>query len=101
MSSLNRFKNLSEKPQDDDQKRCWICNKSEADIRADFMKYMSQPENADNDIKWEDLVVISYKTKQPICAGCFFHMKKNKDLLEEMFKRPEEDIWGKNSEETP
>ena len=94
MSASNRFKDFLEKTKDDDEPRCWFCNKSENDIRGEYMEYMSQPENLDKEIELDDLIIMSHKTKKPVCAGCYFQIKNNKDMVDEIFERPEEDVWG-------
>ena len=99
MSTFNRFRDLLDKAKDDDQARCWFCNKSEDDIRAEYIEHMNQPENADEDIEMDDLIIMSYKMKKPICAGCFFQMKNNKELVDEIFRSLEEEIWGKEDDQ--
>ena len=37
---------------------------------------------------------MSYKMERPMCAGCFFQMKNNKELVDEIFRRSEEEVWG-------
>ena len=98
MSSQNRFKQFLDKP-NDDGKRCWICNKSEEEIRQNFMEAMKRPENIGKEIDLEDVLFMSYKTKKPICAGCYFQLRNNEELVDEIFQLPEEEIWGNESEE--
>ena len=98
MSPFNRFRDFLDKAKDDDQARCWFCNKSEDDIRQEYIEHMNQPENADEDIEMDDLTIMSYKMERPICAGCFFQMKNNKELVDEVFQRPEEEIWGEEND---
>ena len=98
MSAFNRFSDFMDKPTDDHQARCWFCNKSEGDIRKEYIEYMNQPENIDKDIEMDDLSIMSYKMQKPMCAGCFFQMKNNKGLIDEIFLRSEEEIWGKEDD---
>ena len=98
MSSPNRFENILDKAKDDEARRCWFCNKSEDDIRAEFLESMQKPENADKEINIDDLIIMSYETKKPICAACYFQLKSNKELVDEIFERPEGDIWGTEEE---
>jgi len=93
MNSSNRFSDMMDKSKED-EKRCWFCNKSEDEIRADYMESMKKPENIGKEIDMDDVLIMSYKTIKPICAGCYFQMKGNRELVDEIFQRPEEEIWG-------
>ena len=93
MSSSNRFKQLLDKP-NDDGKRCWLCNKSEDDIRADYQEAMKKPENIGKEIDMDSVLIMSFKTKKPICAGCYFQLRENDELVDEIFERSENDVWG-------
>ncbi len=89
----NRFKNYLDKIQNDDQVRCAFCNKSPEDIRAEYYEYMKNPSEEFEDINIDDLIIMTEKTQKPVCAGCYFSIKKNPKLVEEIFKRPEDEIW--------
>jgi len=94
MNASNRFNDILEKAKDDEEKRCWFCNKSEDDIRTEFLESMQKPENAGKEIDIDDLIIMSYETQKPICAACYFQIKNNKDLIDEIFERPEGELWG-------
>ncbi len=98
MSSSNRFKYFLDKTPDDG-KRCFFCNKSEDEIRAEYLEAMKKPENAGKEIDIDDVLIMTYKTKKPVCAGCYFQLRENEDLVDEIFQRPEEEIWGMEDEE--
>ena len=89
----NRFKNYLDKLQNDDQVRCAFCNKSPEDIRAEYYEYMKDPSEEFEDINIDDLIIMTEKTQKPVCAGCYFSIKKNPKLVEEIFERPEDEIW--------
>jgi len=89
----NRFKNYLDKLQNDDQIRCAFCNKSPEDIRAEYYEYMKNPSEEFEDINIDDLIIMTEKTQKPVCAGCYFSIKKNPKLVDEIFERPEEEIW--------
>jgi len=89
----NRFKNYLDKLQNDDQVRCAFCNKSPEDIRAQYYEYMKNPSEEFEDINIDDLIIMTEKTLKPVCAGCYFSIKKNPKLVEEIFERPEDEIW--------
>ena len=89
----NRFKNYLDKLQNDDQVRCAFCNKSPDDIRAEYYEYMKDPSEEFEDINIDDLIIMTEKTQKPVCAGCYFSIKKNPKLVEEIFERPEDEIW--------
>jgi len=89
----NRFRNYLDKIQNDDQVRCAFCNKSPEDIRAEYYEYMKNPSEEFEDINIEDVIIMTEKTQKPVCAGCYFSLKKNPKLVEEIFERPEDEIW--------
>jgi len=89
----NRFRNYLDKIQNDDQIRCAFCNKSPDDIRAEYYEYMKNPSAEFEDIDIDDLIILTEKTQKPVCAGCYFSIKKNPMLVEEIFERPEDEIW--------
>lgn len=89
----NRFRNYLDKIQNDDQVRCAFCNKSPEDIRAQYYEYMKDPSEEFEDINIDDLIIMTEKTQKPVCAGCYFSIKKNPKLVEEIFERPEDEIW--------
>jgi hypothetical protein len=94
MSSFNRFKDYLEKIKEDDEQRCWFCNKSAADIIAEYEEYMQNPDVKFDNVDKEDLIIMTFKTKKPICAGCYFAIRENQELIDEIFERPEDEIWG-------
>ena len=89
----NRFKNYLDKLQNDKQVRCAFCNKSPDDIRAEYYEYMKNPSEEFEDINIDDLIIMTEKTQTPVCSGCYFSIKKNPKLVEEIFERPEDEIW--------
>jgi len=89
----NRFKDYLDKIQNDKQIRCAFCSKSPEDIRAEYYEYMKNPSEEFEDINIDDLIIMTEKTQKPVCAGCYFSIKKNPKLVEEIFERPEDEIW--------
>jgi len=89
----NRFKNYLDKIQNDNEIRCAFCNKSPEDIRSEYYEYMKDPSEEFEDINIDDLIIMTEKTQKPVCAGCYFSIKKNPKLVEEIFERPEDEIW--------
>ena len=89
----NRFRNYLDKIQNDDQVRCAFCNKSPDDIRAEYYEYMKNPSKEFEDINIDELIIMTEKTQKPVCAGCYFAIKKNPELVNEIFERPEDEIW--------
>jgi len=90
----NRFRNYLDKIQNDkDVVRCVLCNKSPEDIRAEYYEYMKDPSEEFEDINIDDLIIMTEKLKKPVCAGCYFTIKNNPDLVQEIFDRPEDEVW--------
>lgn len=89
----NRFRDYLDKIKDDDQQRCEFCNKSPDDIRAEYYEYMKDPSEEFEDISIDELSIMTDKTQKPVCAGCYFTIKKNPELIKEILERPEEEIW--------
>jgi len=92
MSASNRFKEFFDQ-QRDDQKRCWFCNKTEDDIKAEYFKYIMKQDVPFNDIPWEELVVMTGKLQKPVCAACYFNIRESGELIEDIFNKPEDEVW--------
>jgi len=92
-SSSNRFKKYLDKIKDDDEKRCFFCNKTPDDIRAEYYQYMMDPDAEFDDVPLDELIIMTDKLKKPVCAGCYFNIKDNPELIEEIFNRPEDEVW--------
>lgn len=90
----NRFRDYLERLKNDKQVRCTFCNKSADDIRAQYYEYMKHPSQEFDDISIDDLSIITEKTQKPVCAACYFAIKKNPVLIDEIFERPEDEVWG-------
>ena len=89
----HRFREYLDKIKNNNQDRCWFCNKSPDEIRAEYYEYMKHPTEEFEDIEIDDLIIMTYKMQKPVCAGCYFTVKKNPELIKEIFERPEEEIW--------
>jgi hypothetical protein len=89
----NRFRNYLDKIKNDKHIRCAFCNKSPDDIRAEYYEYMKHPSEEFEDISIDDLIIMTEKTQKPVCAGCYFTIKKNPELIKEIFERPEDEVW--------
>ena len=90
----NRFKNYLDKIKNaKDEIRCAFCNKSPDDIRAEYYKYMMNPSEEFEDISIDDLVIMTEKLQKPVCAACYFTIKNNPDLVQEIFETPEDEVW--------
>jgi len=83
---LNKIKDIK-----DD--KCWLCGKTPDQIRQEFYEYMRQPDREFDEIDLDDLIIMTYKTKKPICAACYFAIKRNPQLVREILERPEGDVW--------
>ena len=97
-NSSNRFRDFLNQPKKDDQTRCFFCDKTEDDIRSEYYEYMKNPDMEFEAISWDDLIIMSTKLKYPVCAGCYFAIKRNPDLIEEIFNRPENEVWDVKDE---
>ena len=89
----NRFRDYIDKIQNDDQIRCTFCNKTPEDIRADYYEYMKKPIKEFEDINIDDMIIMTEKMQKPVCASCYFTIKKNPELIDEIFNRPEDEVW--------
>ena len=98
MSLSNRFRNFSDLPAEDDQPRCWFCNRSEREIREDYLRHLNDPDNIHQDINIEDMITMSHRLQMPICASCYFQIRNNKILIDEVFQKSEDDVWEDEGE---
>ena len=73
--------------------RCWFCGKNPDQIREEFYQAKNDPDKGFDQFEIEDIVMITYKTKRPICASCYFTIKKNPDLIKEILSKPQKDVW--------
>jgi len=90
----HRFHDYLDNMKDYNQGKCWFCNKDEEDIKREYFEYMKNPDQNFEDVNFEDLIIITYKLKKPVCAGCYFSIKKNPSLVKEIMDRPEDDVWS-------
>src|SRR3990167_7667089 len=88
----NRFRDYLNKINNEKKEvRCTFCNKSADDIRAEYYEYMKNPSEEFEDISIDDLIIMTEKLQKPVCAGCYFTIKKNPGLIDEIFERPEDE----------
>ena len=87
------FKEYLNKIQDIKEDKCWFCKKTPDQMREEFFQIKKDPEKGLDELEFDDLITITYKTKKPICASCYFAMKKNPDLVKEILARPMKEIW--------
>ncbi len=93
MSASNRFDEIFDKQREDDHKRCWFCNKTEDDIKAEYFKYIVKQDVAFNDVPFDDLIVLTDKLQKPVCAACYFNIRESGELIEEIYNKPEDEVW--------
>jgi hypothetical protein len=90
----NRFRDYLNKLNNEKKEvRCTFCNKSPEDIRAEYYEYMKNPSEEFEDISIDDLIIMTEKLQKPVCAGCYFMIKRNPKLIDEIFERPEDEVW--------
>ncbi len=92
-SPSERFKEYLRKIDDPNKDKCCLCGKSPDQIRCEFEKYMQNPSLEYEDLDLDDILIMTYKTKKPVCAGCYFSIKQNPELVQEILDKPEEEIW--------
>ncbi|HLF18973.1 MAG TPA: hypothetical protein VI749_08830 [Candidatus Omnitrophota bacterium] len=93
MSLSNRFGKFLDKTREGEEKRCWFCNKTEEDIKGDYYKYMMKSEVEFDDVPLDELIIMTDKLQKPVCAGCYFNIKDSVELIEEIFNKPEDEVW--------
>ena len=91
--SSDMFREYLKKIQDIKEDHCWFCNKTPDQIRQDFFEYMKHPAEEFEDLELDDLIIMTYKLKRPVCASCYFAIKQNPELVKEILSKPEEEIW--------
>ena len=72
---------------------CWMCGRTPDEIREQFYAAKNDPEKDMEHFDVEDIVIMTYKTRLPICASCYFSIKKHPHLIKEILKKSIEDIW--------
>ena len=91
--AADKFRTYLKKIKDPKEDRCWLCNKTPDMIRQEYFEYMKNPEEGFEDVELDDLLIMTYKTKKPICAACYFAIKQHPDLVKEILSKPEEEVW--------
>jgi hypothetical protein len=87
------FKEYLKKIKNPGEDHCWLCGKTPEHIRQEFFKSKETAAEEFEDVELDDIAIISYKTKKPICAACYFELKRHPDLIQEILERPEDDVW--------
>lgn len=83
---LNKIKDVS-------HDRCWMCGRTPDEIRDQFLTAKSDPERGVEHFELEDIVIMTYKTRVPICASCYFTIKKHPHLIQEILKKSVDEVW--------
>ncbi len=73
--------------------KCWFCHRTPDQIRQEFFEYMKHPKEDFEDMELDDIAIMTYKTKFPVCAACYFTIKKNPDLIREILESSDEEMW--------
>lgn len=89
----DKFRDYLKRIQDPKDDRCWFCNKTPDQIRQEYYTYMEHPNEEFEDVELDELLIMTYKTKKPICAACYFAIKRNPDLINEILDTPEQELW--------
>ena len=87
------FREYLKKVKDIKEDHCWFCSKTPDQIRHEFFEYMKHPAEEYEDLDVEDLIIMTYKLKKPVCASCYFAIKNNPQLVQEILEKPEDEVW--------
>ena len=93
-NSSDNFREYLKKIKDTAEDKCCFCGKTPDMIRNEYFEYMKNPDAEFEDIELDDLLIMTYKTKRPVCAACYFSIKNNVDLVREILTRPDDEIWN-------
>lgn len=88
-----KFREYLRRIQDTTEDKCWFCNKTPDKIRQEFFEYMKNPAEGFEDITLDDLLIMTYKTQKPVCAGCYFAIKQSPELVKEILGKLEDEVW--------
>ncbi|MDP2654626.1 MAG: hypothetical protein Q8Q08_11440 [Candidatus Omnitrophota bacterium] len=72
---------------------CWFCQKTPDQIRAQFLEYLQKNPDKADEIDLDDVIMISYRTKKPICASCYFVIRDNPELVREILHKSPDKVW--------
>ena len=87
------FKEYLKKVQSIEDDQCWICGKTPDVIKAEFYERMKDPPEGMEHLTIDDILIMTYKTKHPLCASCYFTIKQNPGLIREVLEKPDNEIW--------
>ncbi len=90
----HRFRAYLDEMKDFNEGKCWFCNKTQEDLKREFLEYMKDPDKNYESIDFDDLIIMTYKLKRPVCAGCYFAIKRSPEVIKEILEKPEEDVWS-------
>lgn len=68
--SRNEFLEYLWKIKDTQDDKCPFCSKSPDQIRKEYFEYMEDPDEEFENVDLDDLIIMTYKIKKPVCAGC-------------------------------
>ena len=92
--SIERIQDYLRRIRDTKEDKCWVCNKSPERIKREFFEIMQNPPEGMEGLNLDDLTIMTYKTQKPICAGCYFTMRGNVDLVKEILEKSPQEVWG-------
>ena len=92
-NATDKFREYLKRIQDTRDDKCWFCNKTPDKIREDFFEFMKNPPKGFEKVELEDLLIMTYKTRKPVCAGCYFAIKQSPKLVQEILEKPENEAW--------
>lgn len=90
---FERVKEYLRKIKDIKEDRCWICNRAPDKLREDFYEFKKKPPLGFEEIELEDIFVMTYKTRHPVCFNCYFNIRENPDLIKEIMEKSKDKIW--------
>ena len=88
-----QFKEYLHRIQHPEEDKCCFCGKTPQEIKEEFFQYMEHPDEEFESIELDDIVIMTYKLKKPVCAGCYFAIKKNASMVSEIIDRPMDEVW--------
>lgn len=91
--TIKKLQEYLRKITDPKEDKCWFCQKTPDQIRQEFYEYMKNPPEEFEEMDLDDIIIMSYKTQKPICASCYFTIKRNPELIREIFEKPSNEIW--------
>jgi len=88
-----KFQQYLSKINEISEDKCCICKRTPEELKKNFFKYAKSNSGVVTESDLDEVFLLSYKTKRPVCFVCYYGIKQNPELTREILEKHEDEIW--------